>query len=699
MNSSTGRRPLLNRAVYLTMPGGITLAEPSERALVPGTYPTTRGLEVARWLNGHGAMVFLDESSSLEQPEDDFPPQLPLAIGQADELVVVVPAPPAGATTPSFRYRDTLVVALTVAFVREIDTHVLLPDGVTPEAVRSLPSAQLPPFLTRGEMKTWPDWGKYSADLRRRAWAVHKPAELWARPLPVCVCVIDSGRHPDRAQKWRQKFTKSLSAYGLAPHVVEWLPRDGTWQRTSMPVYTSATAVAVCILDPSQAPWDVPEFRSMVEGHLTATVVHVGTTFGPLPLPDYLQHKPRVECSENVQEGELLAITRALIGFRDFRSAWNRAPAPRTEPTRYPTDDRATSLERFADGYAVYCRLVFEEETDTNQVAAAFTILQDVVKACAAVANGSARNSIYGSFLVVEPKVSVALGVAEQILTRCAERGVRLAIGIASGSAEDTRDVIGTNVIGKLLITAARLARLEGSTGRIATDVPTREQAIEVSVNFRGDFGDQRSGVVKKTDLNYHWYKTFDIPLGTQRVQATKTAQPALIVAYDLIGFSQGDSSQLARRVEDLTRTVNHAIDAAGLRDLYVAKKLQHVSTGDGGVIVLPTGPMGRGSVLLSFIERLLDYDTVDVRFRVGAAAGQIVFGDNMPVGVAIFEADRCSELAERGTPCVKQSFWDRVEEPTRRNWTERPHSSEKPDYLLIRRNDSTSLPPPSAPL
>jgi hypothetical protein len=344
--------------------------------------------------------------------------------------------------------------------------------------------------------------------------------------------------------------------------------------------------------------------------------------------------------------------------------------------------------------YVVFCRIDGIKEMSSEEVALAVGTLAQVVEEATRDASGErlpSHSSVYGRLVLVPRKVLRALELARQLLRESAARGVWLGIGVARGRIESTQDLLEHNIAGTVVNRAARLAHLDGGTGRIALDKRVAEAAVEASPDYKKAFPAQPiEGKVKRSVLHYHWLPS-DLPKfqhGTRPVQPPES-ETAHVVVYDIAGFSDLEQSDLVDVVERLSHAVRRALQRAHVDDPHQAQaagRLWYAPAGDGGVIVFHADQSG-GRAAWGFATALLDHTHERVPVRVGLTTGEVVvLKDNLPVGKGVFDADHFSGLPETGEICCGAGFWnDTLEKEDRRGWTARKVPGDEKALLLAR--------------
>lgn len=238
-------------------------------------------------------------------------------------------------------------------------------------------------------------------------------------------------------------------------------------------------------------------------------------------------------------------------------------------------------------------------------------------------------------------------------LTLIDAAGLPVHVGVARGLVEMIEDADGTvNAIGRCINVAARLAMSDDNPG----------------VLYEEPYANQVLGVIRRTHFLHPLSRTPIAVKGKRGAVFTTFADPgarpralaripvtgpppsmnALLIAYDLPDFSEGDLRTLASRFREVVREVQR------LREEHSLPANAGVSFspgGDGGVLALTQVPLGRAFSLATDLANLLEAasttqaDHASVRARIGVHYGQTqsyesAEGTTRPTGLALFEAD-----------------------------------------------------------
>jgi len=691
--------PSHGRAVYLSVPIGFGLP----------------AFTVAQRLSEAGALVFLDEpTGSLEQGEARRSARhIPPAICYADELLVLLPKPSNAANVSDadiFPPRHFLVIALTGARIRSIGTTVFLPAGLTREFVKGSTSA--PPFLMDGHLLEESSWDEYYRQLGKNLPASHRDFIQLDQGLRVCLCWVSDMKRPGAAKKEGERLQNKLKKFGLDSDLVVWT-RDGasTWTPNQNP-NENFDALAVCARGDESGPWNDPRFRKLFDRVVgeRCPVVFVRREAIACSVPADFAVLPQLECFPNAPEPQILALVRALIGFKDWRSAEkpatqeplnSSAPVdvlqldPASAPPRavlLPERVRSTVSEvvtrrSLPEPYAVFCRIEASKNRAADQQAVAADVLDSAVDS---LQTGSVE-VLYGpnGRFVLVSKVTEALDLAVRLHKECAANGVQLATGLANGPVVKTRDLNGPGKAGPVLNRAARLAHVDRGAGRTAVDSHSRNDAYAASDTYRKQLGRLTGGTVKRTQLEFHWLKHPALAFGSlPSPDKTYYSELAHIVVYDMARFSEQKPEDLAVLANDMNNAARRAlVPGPGLDSMTNGTRGWYIPGGDGGVLIFRAEEEGAAHAAWQFVTNMLHFSTsmVKLPIRIGVATGQVVNrGQKPPVGSGIDDADTLSANAQKGKPCVHVNFWrERLDEHDRWNWAEEPVPDRK-DALLV---------------
>lgn len=298
-------------------------------------------------------------------------------------------------------------------------------------------------------------------------------------------------------------------------------------------------------------------------------------------------------------------------------------------------------MRSYPNASVVFCRLDEIDKMDDPELSEAVERLDSTIKDLIA---GNPRirmhSNVFGAFVVMPEPMKKVMQLANRIRRKCAERHVRVAIGVSDGRLEPVADLTEENVVGTAINYAARLAFVDHGPGRIAVKESTAQQAMRAGLARW--FGEPQTGTVKATQLKFRWLQEPGLtllPLGTERPRARgRNSKVAYVLVYDLKGYSgRGDEAQLDL-FKKLHQIVRDALEAAGAnlnsRDWYSP-------AGDGGAVVFGESPRA----LWTFACTLSSYARAEqLDLRIGIDHGEVhVLKDfgRKPVGTPIINADR----------------------------------------------------------
>jgi hypothetical protein len=285
-------------------------------------------------------------------------------------------------------------------------------------------------------------------------------------------------------------------------------------------------------------------------------------------------------------------------------------------------------------------------------------------------------------------------------------------VGVARGQAEWVEDADGTvNATGRGINIAARLAASELNPGvlydrsyvDVAADLVRSNHFLHPdNQRFLSVEGKRGEVFACIADPTFQTRARNDIP-------EAPDAPPvyAVLLAYDLPGFSEGDLRTLASRFRDVSAEIRR------LREQQILPPGAHVAFspgGDGGVLAITGVPLERAlGIATDLADKLQDASatrTADasVRARIGVHYGPThayVNAEDIarPTGHALFEADAIAGDAEARCWDAIIVSGDLVEGPSAR-WQEiAPFETVR--RKKIRRfvkSGATRVPPPAAP-
>ncbi|MCC6999702.1 MAG: hypothetical protein IT370_34180 [Deltaproteobacteria bacterium] len=232
--------------------------------------------------------------------------------------------------------------------------------------------------------------------------------------------------------------------------------------------------------------------------------------------------------------------------------------------------------------------------------------------------------------------------------------GIAIQVGISHGEVELITDADGTtNAIGVCINTAARLAVANTNPGVLVHT----SYALGIAQDLlpRSHWVRSKANSVEVSAKHGVTYSGFAAPVGEIQmleacaVQSAKADDfmNALLLSYDLPGFSQGDQRQLASRFRSVVGEVQRLQGETNL-----AENSRWFSPGgDGGILAMADFPVGRAVELATRLRQFLSVETdqkssaASVRARIGVHYAPVFLyetaeGGLRPTGAAIFAVD-----------------------------------------------------------
>jgi hypothetical protein len=259
-------------------------------------------------------------------------------------------------------------------------------------------------------------------------------------------------------------------------------------------------------------------------------------------------------------------------------------------------------------------------------------------------------SSLTGLVIVSLDLEPVPVDAILSTLSAAEEIPMELRVGVTHGQIEIVEDVDGEmNAVGPVINTSARLAFARENDGAL------------VHEDYVAMFGDAlpawlkegaRSEVTVAGKAHDALMRAFRAPYrfataAQSRTAGTFVSKPAMMIAYDLSGFSKGDRAQLAKRFRAVSAlfTKLKNVPPLGSAEWHLCPG------GDGGILVLT----GHEMTAMSHIpERLREFGEMgslnmgpdlSVSMRVGVHYGLVSFyetadGVRRPTGTPVFVAD-----------------------------------------------------------
>lgn len=332
--------------------------------------------------------------------------------------------------------------------------------------------------------------------------------------------------------------------------------------------------------------------------------------------------------------------------------------------------------------YVVFCRICGIKDMTADELGAAMQALADVCAAPGDSAVHSVHSSVYGRLLCLRDVVP-ALQVAESVLDRAAEKGVKLAVGVSMGRLEPFLDFGAGNVVGPAINLAARLAAMDEAESKIVLLPDVHGQATQTADYPVTAFARPQDGRVKRTTFQYHLLLHRSPKLGNLPDVGEHRTMGADAVVYDIVRFSEKPPDEQWAVVTELNEAVRDVLHGFDGQKLANQRTLWHSPAGDGGVLVF--GGSG-GDTAWVFARELASHCRGKVEIRLGVAHGQtVVIGNDLPVGASILRADALSAHPQPWQHCVDATFWGLRSEAHRREWTATPVEDDQKALLILR--------------
>lgn len=323
--------------------------------------------------------------------------------------------------------------------------------------------------------------------------------------------------------------------------------------------------------------------------------------------------------------------------------------------------------------YIVFCRIVDIISLNVTQIAGAQMVLLDLAGKFELSAH---QPSIYGR-IYFAPNARVAVSASKSLLEASAEKGVRLAIGVARGRLHPNQDFGDGCLQGPAICTAARLATLESAEDCVVVDSYVHGLVGANSEAAGLIFSEEKTDKVKQTKLKFR--KLIVLP-GIKKVEPPTAPSTGptegIIVVYDIAGFSQKEETIQWKMVNHLQKCVKKVASALNLQALVDTNSLWYAPGGDGGAFIF-NGP-GESAKAFRFAKQLASKCKGNIGVRIGIADGLIaIVGNSLPVGEGVLSADTCSSYPPVGKICVASRFWvQRVTKEEQRTWSRRRHQN-----------------------
>jgi len=263
-------------------------------------------------------------------------------------------------------------------------------------------------------------------------------------------------------------------------------------------------------------------------------------------------------------------------------------------------------------------------------------------------------SSVTGAVVLVPDTLNRNLhDLLQPWLTALDASGIAVHVGVTHGPVESVKDADGTlNAIGRCINVAARVATSDENTGVLVEE----SYADHVSDNLPDTHWlhpqARRPVAVKgKRKEEFRCYAPPAAPPRT-KCEIKKDAPPsfvnAVLIAYDLPDFSEGDLRTLASRFRSVVQEVRKLRNNGEIPE---TASVSFSPGGDGGVLALtniqPTRAFGIAEALMHLleVESGLKSEVAGVRARIGLHYGEANYYENAegvvrPTGLAVFAAD-----------------------------------------------------------
>ncbi len=313
---------------------------------------------------------------------------------------------------------------------------------------------------------------------------------------------------------------------------------------------------------------------------------------------------------------------------------------------------------------AAFLSIAALKSMDGPEVQAALSTLHHVLRtslAPLALPDLGILSSLTGAIVLVPDALNRNIhDLLPTWLRAIAAAGLSIRAGVARGMVEMIADADGTvTAIGRCINVAARLATSDENPGVLYEETyATHVQPMLLRTHFlhpRTRLALQVKG--KRAEVFTCFADPDAAPRPTSDVR-TDSVPPfvnAVLIAYDLPDFSDGDLRTLASRFRAVVQEVQRLREENTLPD---GAGISLSPGGDGGVLSLTQVPLGRAFGLATELASLLEAaDTTQaedapVRARIGVHYGQVLPYENAegvarPTGLSLFDADGLAGDAE----------------------------------------------------
>jgi class 3 adenylate cyclase len=382
---------------------------------------------------------------------------------------------------------------------------------------------------------------------------------------------------------------------------------------------------------------------------------------GTVPLRSWLMSALTLTSSRS----ESAAFQRALDKLP--RNALAAAPpaspsAPAPSPARSPLRPPVAAFP----ATAAFLSIAALKSMDGPEVQAALSTLhRELRSSLAPLALPDVRilSSLTGAIVLVPDGLNRNVHEPDLLpawLRAAGAAGLAVRAGVARGMVETIEDADGTlNAIGRCLNVAARLATSDENPGALYEEpYAAHVQSMLLRTHF---LHPKKRVAVQVKGKRAEVFTCFADPDAAPRPTSDvrcDTLPPfvnAVLIAYDLPDFSDGDLRTLASRFRAVVREVQRLREEHSLPD---GAGISFSPGGDGGVLSLTQVPPARAFGLASDLALLLEAagttqsPDAPVRARLGVHYGQVLPYENAegvarPTGLALFDADGLAGDAE----------------------------------------------------
>ncbi|MEK7674279.1 MAG: hypothetical protein AAB676_00410 [Verrucomicrobiota bacterium] len=332
--------------------------------------------------------------------------------------------------------------------------------------------------------------------------------------------------------------------------------------------------------------------------------------------------------------------------------------------------------------FIVFCRICGIETLPTDQLAAAQRVLLDVCEEAKANPDFqvfAVHSSVYGRFLGCRTAAQ-ALDAAQHILSKAAEQGVHLAIGVAGDGRLEWFDDLGMrpNLVGIPINAAARLAFIDESENSIMVEPFAANEAQKQRAGYKSRFGKEVKEQVKRTHLTFRVLKFSAEKFGDLPKSRSASETQVTVAVYDIVRYSEKDVEEAWKIVDGLRREVVEVLQSLNGERMVNDKELWYSPAGDGGVLVFASHHADKA---FEFVEKLAERcRKKSMEIRLAVADGTVVIiGDSLPVGKGIVSADKLCGHPATWRICARKSYFSGLSKSIRQGWvtSEAPNNAD----------------------